>query len=157
MGPLNFDVYLLKKALDAPSTNDTQLVDLLVARTPSDLHLLRTAFRHHVAALAAAAATKSKIPTSVANASAGHTSLDTAVLSCYSSSKQVKKAYEVVLQGKWKDVGDVEEGAGAKTEDEKKKLLKEDIDQLKVALRKGGAGNSDMWYVITLAVLVASR
>lgn len=52
----------------------------------------------------------------------------------------------MALQGKWEDQGDAGEGegggAGGRTEEQRAKLLREDVDQLKVALRKGG--NSDL-------------
>lgn len=110
----------------------TLLIDLLIGRPPSALAILRAAYRRRPVG-SAASPVKPK-------------SLETTVLSAYSTNAKLKKAWEVALQGKWEDQGDAGEGegggAGGRTEDQRTKLLREDVDQLKVALRKGG--NSDL-------------
>lgn len=112
----------------------TLLIDLLISRPPSALALLRAAYRHRTPA-----GTSSPSP-------AKPKSLEATLMSAYSSNAKLKKAWEVALQGKWEDQGDAGEGegggAGGRTEKQRSKLLKEDVDQLKVALRKGG--NSDL-------------
>lgn len=108
------------------------LIDLLVARPPTSLALLRAAYRHRSPRTSGTPATKSK-------------TLDASALA--STNVKLKKAWEVILQGQWEDVGDTGEGQlSTKTPEEKIKLLREDLDQLKFALRKNG--NSDIVWVV---------
>jgi hypothetical protein len=81
-------------------------------------------------------------------------SLDVAILSAYSANTRIRKAWEIALKGQWADLpaltaataGD-EGGAGEQQrrselsdgEVYRSKLLQEDLDQLKVALRRGGS------------------
>lgn len=136
LGPLNFDVWLIQKATESSAQNSTQvdaaLIDVLVARSPADMQLLRTAYRHHL--------------TKLKHVAVKHKSLEEAVLACYTGKAKIKKAWELTLQGRWEDNGDVEEGVGALSAEQRAKLLTEDVDQLKVALRKAG-GDHAMVYV----------
>lgn len=112
------------------------MIDLLIARPPSTLALLKAAFQRQTPLVTA------RSPSPVKSQPK---SLETILLSGYSSNAKLKKAWEIALQGKWEDQGDAGEGegggAGGRTEQQRSQLLKEDVDQLKVALRKGG--NSD--------------
>ncbi|GAA5980846.1 hypothetical protein JCM10908_003889 [Rhodotorula pacifica] len=156
MGPLAFDVYLVQKALDGAATNDALLIDLLIGRPPSSLALLRAAFAERTSPDSrSASAVGSPAPSSSSSAASStaspagrsHTrSLDVAVLSAYSSNTRVRKAWEVALKGRWADapslvatepLGAGEEGGDGDETGEK--LLKEAVDQLKVALRRGGS------------------
>ena len=84
-------------------------------------------------------------------------SLDVAILSAYSANTRVRKAWEIALKGQWadlpvltvaasRDAGD-EDGGGehqrrserSDGEGYRNKSLQEDLDQLKVALRRGGS------------------
>ena len=82
-------------------------------------------------------------------------SLDVAILSAYSANTRVRKAWEIALKGQWADLPVLTEAAAAGDEDGlgeqqrrsersdgdgyRNKLLQEDLDQLKVALRRGGS------------------
>ncbi|CEQ38867.1 SPOSA6832_00319, partial [Sporobolomyces salmonicolor] len=146
VGPLAWDVYLLQKALDADKTNDTLLIDLLIGRSPSDLALLRAAYSHRASHRSLSA------PSTSSPSVAGSKSFDVAVLSAYSSGQlRLRKAWEVALQGRWEDIPeDVGEEPTSEAADERrKKLLREDLDQLKVALRRGG--NTELASKILLA------
>ncbi|KAM0793171.1 hypothetical protein ACM66B_000645 [Microbotryomycetes sp. NB124-2] len=125
LGPLDFDVFLLRKALDNSSKNDSTLIDLLVARRPATVALLRAAYRSAVH--------------DDASVSARYKTLEGALLAQSGANAKLKRAWELVLQARWTDV----EREGDETPDDDKltKLLNEDVDQLKVSLRKGG--NSD--------------
>ena len=50
------------------------------------------------------------------------------------------------MEGKWVDVGDGGEGSGGggRTFEEKVQLLKEDVDQLRVAMPRGASGNQEI-------------
>ncbi|GAA5992429.1 hypothetical protein JCM11641_002904 [Rhodosporidiobolus odoratus] len=136
MGPLAWDVWLLQRALDRATTNDNLLVDLLISRPPSALALLRAAYSHRSSHLGLS----SPSPSSPASTSTSK-SLDVAVLSAFSSNVRLRKAWEVALQGRWEDTaaeGEAVGGGGEVDEVKRKKLLREDLDQLKVALRRGG-------------------
>ncbi|BGP36461.1 hypothetical protein JCM10449v2_000362 [Rhodotorula kratochvilovae] len=137
MGPLAWDIWLLQKALDSATTNDTLLIDLLIARPPSALALLRAAYAHRSSsrALSYTSTTPTSSPSPAAPATR---SLDVAVLSAYSSNVRLRKAWEVALQGRWEDEGDDENEAEEAREERRARLLREDLDQLKVALRRGG-------------------
>ncbi|GAA5889951.1 hypothetical protein JCM5296_003659 [Sporobolomyces johnsonii] len=146
VGPLAWDVYLLQKALDADKTNDTLLIDLLIGRSPSDLALLRAAHSHR------ASHRSLSTPSTSSPSVAASKSFDVAVLSAYSSGQlRLRKAWEVALQGRWEDMPeDVgEEPTSEEAEERRKKLLREDLDQLKVALRRGG--NTELVSKILLA------
>ncbi|GAA6022178.1 hypothetical protein JCM10207_003935 [Rhodosporidiobolus poonsookiae] len=148
MGPLAWDVWLLQKALDGATTNDTLLIDLLISRSPSALALLRAAYSHRSSAPASISSTSS--PSSAAPSK----SLDVAVLSAYSSNARLKKAWEVALQERWEDAPDedgseVSEEQRAERERRGEQLLREDLDQLKVGLRRGG--NNELVAKILLA------
>lgn len=117
LGPLHFDAFLVARALAGTVRNDVLLADILVARSPADLALLRAAYRTLRQSDKAAA------------------TLDAAILSSLGANARLKKVWEVVLAGKWADVQSDDSSASAKTV---VNLLKEDVDQLKVALRKGG-------------------
>lgn len=154
MGPLNYDVHLLNKAVDSLTNSDVRdippwlllitvalltdvcvvclqqlLIELLVGRDPSSLALLRTAF-------------------SLRQAQPGGSpkeakSLDEAVAAVCSANAKFRKTLEVALQGRWVDRPEKEDGTSdQKGSEEKAKLVKSDVDQLVVALRKGG--NSDL-------------
>ncbi|KAI5481521.1 Annexin family protein [Pseudohyphozyma bogoriensis] len=138
MGPLNFDVDLLKQGLEATVKNDNLLISLLIARPPSSLDLLRIAYSR-------------KVPSA-----AKHKSLDAAVLAAYpnTSNAKVRKAFEIAFEGKWEDrTEDDDDGDGeldAKEFAERVKLMSADVDQLVVGLR-GKGGNIDMISKIILA------
>ncbi|GAA5837378.1 hypothetical protein JCM9279_005668 [Rhodotorula babjevae] len=146
MGPLAWDVWLLQKALDSATTNDTLLIDLLIGREPASLALLRAAYAHRSSsrALSYTSTSASSSTTPTASPSPAPTqptrSLDVAVLSAFSSNVRLRKAWEVALQGRWEDEGDDEaaEADEARAAERREKLLREDVDQLKVALRRGG-------------------
>ncbi|GAA5951496.1 hypothetical protein JCM21900_001584 [Sporobolomyces salmonicolor] len=146
VGPLAWDVYLLQKALDADKTNDTLLIDLLIGRSPSDLALLRAAYSHRASHRSLSA------PSTSSPSVAGSKSFDVAVLSAYSSGQlRLRKAWEVALQGRWEDIPEVvgEELTSEAADERRKKLLRDDLDQLKVALRRGG--NTELVSKILLA------
>lgn len=137
MGPLSWDAELVKKAVGGTTNNDTLLIELLVGRPPSAIALLRLAYSHRI---------------SVHDSPSRQKSLDSAVLSAYATNTKLKKAWEIVLAGKWDDMGnqgDERENGGKKSSAAKLVLLQEDVDQLKVALRKGG--NHDVVTKIILA------
>ncbi|GAA6035917.1 hypothetical protein JCM8097_005162 [Rhodosporidiobolus ruineniae] len=147
MGPLGWDVWLLQKALEGVSTNDTLLIDLLISRTPSDLALLRTAYSLRNSARTASSTSSTTPTSSPAPSASSSRSLDVAVLSAHSSNVRLRKAWEVALQGRWEDYpdGGEEDSAEGETEaqreereEKRRKLFREDLDQLKVALRRGG-------------------
>ncbi|GAA6022195.1 hypothetical protein JCM8202_000149 [Rhodotorula sphaerocarpa] len=158
-GPLAWDVYLLQKALDAPTTNDALVFDILVGRSPAALAALRTAYAERAPDSASGPRLSSNRPSAVASPAATGSpaakpsprSLDVAVLSAYSSNTRLRKAWEIALKGRWEDVpalaSSAEEreeaalGAGTAEapEEWRSKLLAEDVDQLKVALRRGGS------------------
>ncbi|SCV68675.1 BQ2448_796 [Microbotryum intermedium] len=162
MGPLNFDVHLLSRALESSTTNTVNLyhihsavarfadasdaipqsllIDLLVARPPSDVALLRAAYRFRSSALNTTSA-------AVASIGSRHKTLDAAVLASATSNTKLKKAWEIVLQAKWE--GTDEEGNSVLSPEQRKELLNNDLDMLKVGLRKGG--NSDFVTKILLA------
>ncbi|GAA5892067.1 hypothetical protein JCM6882_005685 [Rhodosporidiobolus microsporus] len=140
MGPLGWDVWLLQKALEGATTNDTLLIDLLISRTPSDLALLRAAYSSRSSLRSASSADASPATSSPASKN-----LDVAVLSAFSSNIRLRKAWEVALQGRWEDAPEGEDQESGVTElqreereERRRKLLREDLDQLKVALRRGG-------------------
>lgn len=142
MGPLSWDAELVKKAVGGTTNNDvrplpicegfanlccgqTLLIELLVGRPPSALALLRLAYSHRL---------------SNNDSPSRQKSLDSAVLSAYATNTKLKKAWEIILAGKWEDMGDQgdeRENGGQKSSAAKLVLLQEDVDQLKVALRKG--------------------
>ncbi|BGP21434.1 hypothetical protein JCM10295v2_000309 [Rhodotorula toruloides] len=144
MGPLAWDVWLLQKALDSATVNETILVDFIIGRPPSALTLLRAAYSHRLSDrnLSVASASPSSASTT--------RSLDVAILSSFSANVRLRKAWEVALRGRWEDCDGDEEGEGGdedgltspiskeERQERKAKLLKEDLDQLKVALRRGG-------------------
>lgn len=84
-------------------------------------------------------------------------SLDVAILSAYSANTRVRKAWEIALKGQWADLPALTASADGNAGDEvgvgeqqrrselsdgeayRSKLLQEDLDQLKVALRRGGS------------------
>ncbi|BGO94729.1 hypothetical protein NBRC10512_007324 [Rhodotorula toruloides] len=144
MGPLAWDVWLLQKALDSATVNETLLIDLFIGRPPSALTLLRAAYTHRLSDRNFSSATASPSSASTTR------SLDVAILSAFSANVRLRKAWEVALRGRWEDCDGDEEGdegeASAPTspvskeerEERKARLLKEDLDQLKVALRRGG-------------------
>ncbi|KPV78192.1 uncharacterized protein RHOBADRAFT_50691 [Rhodotorula graminis WP1] len=150
MGPLAWDVWLLQKALDSTTTNETLLIDLLIGREPASLALLRAAYTHRSSSRAlsytsSATSSSTSSTTPTASPSPAPTqptrSLDVAVLSAFSSNVRLRKAWEVALQGRWEDeIVDDEavEGDEARAVERRDKLLREDVDQLKVALRRGG-------------------
>ncbi|GAA5873102.1 hypothetical protein JCM3774_000342 [Rhodotorula dairenensis] len=168
MGPLAFDVYLVQKALEGAVTDDALLIELLVGRSPSSLASLRLAFDERPLPLAAeprpSTTTTSRVPVPAAAGGSGknkllHTrALDVAVLSAYSGNTRVRKAWEVALKGRWADLaaaatvssseagvpGAAAEGADAvrpreEGEQDRSRLLEEDLEQLKKALRRGGS------------------
>ncbi|GAA6053438.1 hypothetical protein JCM3770_005166 [Rhodotorula araucariae] len=137
MGPLAWDVWLLQKALDSATTNDTLLVDLLIARPPSSLALLRAAYAHRSSSRTLTYT--STTPTSSPSPATPVTrSLDVAVLSAFSSNVRLRRAWEVALQGRWEDEPDDEAELESGREERRARMLREDLDQLKVALRRGG-------------------
>ncbi|GAA5879161.1 hypothetical protein JCM8547_001601 [Rhodosporidiobolus lusitaniae] len=149
LGPLGWDVWLLQKALEGATTNDTLLIDLLISRSPSSLALLRAAYSHRPPSHSRTPSGSSSSLSSPAPSSSSTTrSLDVAVLSAFSSNVRLRKAWEVALQARWEDCpdqeeeggeeGEVEEKVKEEREERRKKLFREDLDQLKVALRRGG-------------------
>lgn len=96
-------------------------MDLLIGRTPSDLALLRAAYRSRPL-----------------DAGDKASPLDSAVMSSFNTNVKLRKAWELVLACRWDDVGDGNEGDQPGAQQGRETLLKEDVDQLKVALRKGG-------------------
>lgn len=105
------------------------MIELLVGRDPSSLALLRTAF----------SVRSSKPGGSPKEAK----SLDEAVSAVCSANAKFRKTLEVALQGRWADRPEKEDGQhDKKGADEKANLVKSDVDQMVVALRKGG--NSDL-------------
>jgi hypothetical protein len=123
----------------------TLLIDLLISRSPSSLALLRAAYSHRQQYQSRSGSISP--PSSFSATSTATRSLDVAVLSAYAGNVKLRKAWEVALQGRWDDQpeGEEEEDEGAVTEevreareDKRKKLFREDLDQLKVALRRGG-------------------
>ncbi|GAA5821042.1 hypothetical protein JCM10212_006521 [Sporobolomyces blumeae] len=172
-GPLAWDIYLLTRALDGDKVDDGLLIDLLIGQTPSSLALLRAAYAHRssLASLAALCGTASASLSSPATPSPSTTStksLDVAVLSAFSSGQlRLRKAWEVALRARWEDQPEDEEGddvdvvRGAEPDDalsnqlraereaRRARMLREDVDQLKVALRRGG--NSELVSRIVLA------
>lgn len=95
-------------------------MEILIGREPSDLALLRAAYR-----------SRSLPPGDKSR------SLDTAVLAAFNTSSKLKKPWELVLACRWDDVGDEIE-SDLRSVQARDQLLKEDVDQLKVALRRGG-------------------
>lgn len=113
------------------------LIEILVSSPPESLALLRLAFSRR--------ATNSKAP------SAKSKTLDEAVLTAFSANPRLRQAWELalstsrmfnrdgqlltwttdLLEGEWID-------AQTDSSEDKAKLLREDLEQLKVALRKGG-------------------
>ncbi|GAA5901626.1 hypothetical protein JCM8208_001560 [Rhodotorula glutinis] len=145
MGPLAWDVWLLQKALDSTTTNDTLLIDLLIGREPASLALLRAAYAHRSSSRAlsyTSTSSPSTTPTAPPSPAPSQPtrSLDVAVLSAFSSNVRLRKAWEVALQGRWEDEGDDEAGEGdeVRAAERRERLMREDVDQLKVALRRGG-------------------
>jgi len=129
------------------SAPQTLLVDLLIGREPASLALLRAAYAHRSSSRAlsyTSSSTNSSSTTPTASPSPAPTqptrSLDVAVLSAFSSNVRLRKAWEVALQGRWEDEGDDEaaEGDEVRAAERRERLLREDVDQLKVALRRGG-------------------
>ncbi|GAA5964194.1 hypothetical protein JCM8115_002823 [Rhodotorula mucilaginosa] len=179
MGPLDFDVYLVRKALEASPTNDDLLIELLVGRSPSSLASLRAAFAREPPPRSAGPPRSSTTsvggPNSSASpqkpaASAGSSSpsgkqqqlqkprsLDVAILSAYSANTRIRKVWEIALKGQWADLPALTASVDGNAGDEvgvgeqqrrselsdgeayRSKLLQEDLDQLKVALRRGGS------------------
>ena len=96
----------------------TLLIELLVGRPPSAIALLRLAYSHRL---------------NVNDSPSRQKSLDSAVLSAYATNTKLKKAWEIVLAGKWEDMGDQgdeRENGGKKSSAAKLVLLQEDVDQL---------------------------
>ncbi|GAA5922288.1 uncharacterized protein JCM15063_003247 [Sporobolomyces koalae] len=145
VGPLAWDVHLLQLALGADKVDDGLLVELLVGRSPSALALLRAAYSHR-STLPSYASLNSTSSSSTASPAPSSTSksLDVAVLSAFSSGQlRLRKAWEVALQGTWADLpassDSFDEELGPPLHDERTKMMvREDLDQLKVALRRGG-------------------
>ncbi|GAA6007272.1 hypothetical protein JCM11491_003069 [Sporobolomyces phaffii] len=162
VGPLAWDVHLVQLALNSDKVNDTLLIDLVVGRSPSSLALLRAAYSHRstLRSLLTLASPPSSSTNSPAHSSSSSKSLDVAVLSAFSSGQlRLRKAWEVALQGRWDDVPSAssdsadeepEPRTNEPVDDERrKKLVREDLDQLKVALRRGG--NTELVSKILLA------
>ncbi|GAA5896451.1 uncharacterized protein JCM6883_006909 [Sporobolomyces salmoneus] len=159
VGPLAWDVHLLQLALDGDKVNDTLLIDLLVGRSPSSLALLHAAYSHRSTLRSLNALT----PTSASTGSPAQTSntsrsLNVAVLSAFSSGQlRLRKAWECALQGRWNDQTSSSDSSDEETrpsnepldEERRRKLVREDLDQLKVALRRGG--NTELVSKILLA------
>lgn len=136
----------------------TLLIDLLIARSPSSLALLRAAYAHRSSSRALSY-TSSTTPTSSPSPAAPSQptrSLDVAVLSAFSSNVRLRKAWEVALQGRWEDeLDEGEEGDEGRAKERRERLLSEDVDQLRVALRRGG--NTEIVYVAALLVRLVLR
>lgn len=84
-------------------------------------------------------------------------SLDVAILSAYSANTRIRKVWEIALKGQWADLPALTASVDGNAGDEvgvgeqqrrselsdgeayRSKLLQEDLDQLKVALRRGGS------------------
>lgn len=93
-------------------------------------------------------------------------SLDVAILSAYSSNTRLRKAWEIALKGRWEDVpalsGSIEQQEEEEAQPEgtplgdeqarREKLLLEDLDQLTVALRRGGSTE-----IVCVLISVARR
>ncbi|GAA5998226.1 hypothetical protein JCM5350_007943 [Sporobolomyces pararoseus] len=159
VGPLAWDVHLLQLALDADKVNDTLLIDLLIGRSPSSLALLRAAYSHRssLRSLTTLSAPSSSTA-SPAHSSSSSKSLDVAVLTAFSSGQlRLRKAWEAALQGRWDDLPESSDSSddepAASNEpfvgERRRKLVREDLDQLKVALRRGG--NTELVSKILLA------
>ncbi|GAA5947122.1 hypothetical protein JCM3765_002167 [Sporobolomyces pararoseus] len=159
VGPLAWDVYLLQLALDADKVNDVLLIDLLIGRSPSSLALLRAAYSHRssLRSLTTLAAASSSTA-SPAHSSSSSKSLDVAVLSAFSSGQlRLRKAWEAALQGRWDDLPESSDSSDDESAavnepivvERRRKLVREDLDQLKVALRRGG--NTELVSKILLA------
>ncbi|KAK4054841.1 hypothetical protein OIV83_000765 [Microbotryomycetes sp. JL201] len=119
MGPLDFDVFLLRKALDGSSRNDSVLIDLLVARRPATVALLRAAYRSTVH--------------DDASVSARCKTLEGALLAQSGANAKLKRAWELVLQARWTDVQ--REGDESPPDEEKlSRLLNEDPPYLGLRL-----------------------
>jgi len=141
------------------SLEQSLLVDLLIGRSPSALALLRAAYSHR----STLRSLTSLHPPSTSTASPAHSSsssksLDVAVLSAFSSGQlRLRKAWEVALQGRWDDQLDSSDSSDDESravsepfaEERRRKLVKEDLDQLRVALRRGG--NTELVSKILLA------
>lgn len=147
LGPLGWDVELIKRAVGIsgatndvgtslhPGTTDgvqTLLIDLLIARPPSSIELLRFAYSHKCL--------------SMSSSPVKHKSLDAAVLAAYATNSKLRKAWEVALSGKWEDMGAHGDEQCTLSERGRSDMLKEDVDQLVVSLRKGG--NHDTVFVL---------
>lgn len=153
----------------------TPVFDILVGRSPAALAALRTAYAERAPDSASGPRPSSNRPSAVASPAATGSpagkpsprSLDVAVLSAYSSNTRLRKAWEIALKGRWEDVPALASGAeeredqavGAGTaeapEERRSKLLAEDVDQLKVALRRGGS--SEIVYVIAELTSATSK
>lgn len=136
----------------------TLLIDLLIARSPSSLALLRAAYAHRSSSRALSY-TSSATPTSSPGPAAPSQptrSLDVAVLSAFSSNVRLRKAWEVALQGRWEDeLDEGEEGDEGRAKERRERLLSEDVDQLRVALRRGG--NTEIVCVAALPLAPRSQ
>lgn len=127
-------------------SSQSLLIDLLVGRSPSSLTLLRAAYSHRsslrslssISSSSASSSTPTK--SSMLSTTTSSKSLDVAVLSAFSSGQiRLRKAWETTLQGRWDDDLDEEDEPDLqRRKDQRNKLLREDLDQLKVALRRGG-------------------
>ncbi|KAK4058095.1 hypothetical protein OIO90_000834 [Microbotryomycetes sp. JL221] len=126
LGPLDFDVFLLRKALAGSTKNDSLLIELLVGRPPATVALLRAAYRSAVHEDPAV--------------SARYKTLEDALMAHSGTNARLKRAWELVLQARWTDLQ--REGDESPPDvSQNQRLQREDLDQLKVSLRKGG--NSD--------------
>lgn len=136
----------------------TLLIELLVGRSPSSLAVLRAAYSSRSSINPLSAHSSSSTSTASPGPSATSKSLDVAVLSAFSSGQlRLRKAWEVALQGRWEDLpnasdySDQEEQLAKEpgAEERRKRMIKEDLDQLKVGLRRGG--NTELVSKILLA------
>ncbi|KAM0755554.1 hypothetical protein T439DRAFT_320247 [Meredithblackwellia eburnea MCA 4105] len=144
MGPLNWDVELVRKATDsAVPRNDHLLIELLIGRSPSSLSLLRAAYSRRYPPPGSTGSTPLKSSTSTFSKTRLH-ALEDAVAASYSGNAKMKKVWEVALMGRWED----EQHPPASPA--RDKLVMEDVDQLKVALRSGH-GNAELTARILLA------
>lgn len=139
LGPLNWDVELLRQTLANETPNETLIIEILCSRSPSSLSLLRSAYANKVQQVQSASSSPSSSATS--SGSNKFRSLDSTILELFKSQVKLRRAFEIILEGKWEDaeIDDQEVEGGAEEESKLKEMfLKEDVDQLKVALRKGG-------------------